>query len=107
MSYVPVLLVLLFSAGLKATPKNIAKESAISFGRANIIDSVEDASKGTDASDYVLLSSLESSVVVSTTSTHTEPSTKTNENDLRTRPRGFFADQFEVSATPRAARART
>ncbi|KIM78831.1 hypothetical protein PILCRDRAFT_792674 [Piloderma croceum F 1598] len=59
--------------------QNLAKQSAISFGH--------------DHSH--MLETHESSVVVTTTSSHVEANTASDENDLRTQPRGFFADQFE------------
>jgi len=43
-----------------------------------------------------MLETHESSVVVTTTSSHVGANMTSDENDLRTQPRGFFADQFEV-----------
>lgn len=43
-----------------------------------------------------VMPTFESSVVVSTTSSTVEPHSKRDEDELRARPRGFFADQFEV-----------
>ncbi|KAF7965092.1 hypothetical protein HWV62_45743 [Athelia sp. TMB] len=77
---------------------NIAREAAVAFGRETIVEDHLNHGTGTaaDSYDYVL-PTLESSVVVSTTSTTVEPHSKSDEDELRTRARGFFADQFEAS----------
>lgn len=43
-----------------------------------------------------MLKTLEDSVVVTTTASHVEPETPEQEDELTQKPRGFFADQFEV-----------
>ncbi|KAF7981911.1 hypothetical protein HWV62_31513 [Athelia sp. TMB] len=77
---------------------NIAREAAVAFGRETIVEDHLNHGTGTaaDSYDYVL-PTLESSVVVSTTSNTVEPHSKSDEDELRTRARGFFADQFEAS----------
>ncbi|KZP34447.1 PALP-domain-containing protein [Athelia psychrophila] len=75
---------------------NIARDAALAFGREIIVDDKSGAAGGVagDAYDYVL-PTFGSSIVVSTASSAVEPHTKRDDEDLRTRPRGFFADQFE------------
>jgi hypothetical protein len=59
------------------------------------IGGTRDAAQGGHAHSH-MLETYEPSVVVTTTSSHLETNTTSDEDDLRTRPRGFFADQFEV-----------
>lgn len=67
----------------------------MAFGAADAIDSTEDLMEGNSGHSHII-QTPESSVVVSTVSTHVESNTADGEEDLRIQPRGFFADQFEV-----------
>lgn len=71
-----------------ATSQNLAKHRAEHFGQDNLHHSAK-------------LRTSSSSVVVTTTAADLVapdhgPVTADDEHELRTKPRGFFADQFEV-----------
>lgn len=71
-----------------ATSQNLAKHRAEHFGQDNLHHSAK-------------LRTSSSSVVVTTTAAGLVapdhgPVTADDEHELRTKPRGFFADQFEV-----------
>lgn len=73
--------------------KNIARRAAIEFGRSDIGKGLEDAHKSHE------LHTGSASVVVTTTSSHVNAEGSTDDpldEDLLSKPRGFFADQFEV-----------
>lgn len=74
--------------------QNLARQRAQEFGQTDIVHSLESSVASADTS----LSSTSTLVV---TSTATESETKGTDtsplDELRTKPRGFFADQFEVS----------
>ena len=69
------------------TLQNLAKQTAIHFGSGNIIDSVENTVGGKHTQE---------SPVVDITSSHIKSNTTYDEGKMKTQPRGFFADQFEV-----------
>ncbi|KAG1827823.1 tryptophan synthase beta subunit-like PLP-dependent enzyme [Suillus variegatus] len=71
---------------------NIARRAAIEFGRSDIGKGLEDAHKSHE------LHTGSASVVVTTTSSHVNAEGSTDDpldEDLLSKPRGFFADQFE------------
>jgi hypothetical protein len=78
---------------LEPYEKNIARRAAIEFGRSDVAKSSENAHTSHE------LQTGSASVVVTTTSSHVcaegtvdDPMDK----DFLSKPRGFFADQFEV-----------
>jgi hypothetical protein len=75
------------------TNKNIARRAAIEFGRSDVVKSLEDAHISHE------LQTGSASVVVTTTSSHVYAEGAVDDpmdEDLLNKPRGFFADQFEV-----------
>jgi cysteine synthase A len=73
--------------------KNIARRAAIDFGRSDVVKSLEDVHISHE------LQTGSASVVVTTTSSHVHAEGTVDDpmdQDLLTKPRGFFADQFEV-----------
>ncbi|KAG2101362.1 tryptophan synthase beta subunit-like PLP-dependent enzyme [Suillus discolor] len=71
---------------------NIARRAAIEFGRSDIGKGLEEAHKSHE------LHTGSASVVVTTTSSHVSAEGSTDDpldEDLLSKPRGFFADQFE------------
>lgn len=71
---------------------NIARRAAIEFGRSDIGKGLENAHKSHE------LHTGSASVVVTTTSSHVNAEGSTDDpldEDLLSKPRGFFADQFE------------
>ncbi|KAG2054822.1 PALP-domain-containing protein [Suillus hirtellus] len=71
---------------------NIARRAAIEFGRSDIGKGLQDAHKSHE------LRTGSASVVVTTTSSHVNAEGSTDDpldEDLLSKPRGFFADQFE------------
>jgi cysteine synthase A len=75
--------------------KNIARRAAIEFGRSDIAKGLEDAHTNHE------LHTGSASVVVTTTSSHVNAEGTIDDpldEDLLSKPRGFFADQFEVLA---------
>lgn len=73
--------------------KNIARRAAIEFGRSDISKGLEDAHTSHE------LNTGSASVVVTTTSSHVNAEGTIDDpmdEDLLSKPRGFFADQFEV-----------
>lgn len=75
----------------------MARQAAVRFGQPSTLSGAE----GVSTSHEMITGS--SSVVVSTTSSHVRPEgTQDDPRDMEllTKPRGFFADQFEVR--PRA-----
>lgn len=82
---------------LTATSQNMARQAAVRFGQPSALDGIEGAGISHE------MATGSPSVVVSTTSSHVR--VEGTEDDLRdtellTKPRGFFADQFEVSTSP-------
>lgn len=75
--------------------KNLAKQRALDFGRTDVTHPTEISHH-----DSILDESMteSSTVVVRTTATKDEMLGKDQSpnDELRTKPRGFFADQFEV-----------
>ncbi|KAG5653520.1 hypothetical protein H0H81_012594 [Sphagnurus paluster] len=73
--------------------QNLARQRATRFGRHNSIN------KSDIASRPHIIPSSSSSVVVTTTSLRVNFDTEDHQNneDYLTKPRGFFADQFEAS----------
>ncbi|KAG6833717.1 hypothetical protein C0991_005337, partial [Blastosporella zonata] len=72
---------------------NLARLRATKFGRADSID------ENAVLQRPHLIRSPTSSIVVTTTSLHVDFDTNDpeDEEDYLTKPRGFFADQFEAS----------
>lgn len=73
--------------------KNIARRAAIDFGRSDVVKSLEDVHISHE------LQTGSASVVVTTTSSHVHAEGTVDDpmdQDLLTKSRGFFADQFEV-----------
>ncbi|KAH7920617.1 PALP-domain-containing protein [Leucogyrophana mollusca] len=71
---------------------NMARQAAVRFGRTDIASSIEDAQANHE------LPTGSPSVVVTTTSTHVQVDDSAEDpqdEELLTKPRGFFADQFE------------
>ncbi|KIJ18828.1 cysteine synthase [Paxillus involutus ATCC 200175] len=71
---------------------NMARQAAVRFGRADVLDGTE----GANISHEMLTGSP--SVVVTTTSSHVHAGGTVDDSrdeELLTKPRGFFADQFE------------
>ena len=83
---------------LTATCQNMARQAAVRFGQPNALNGTE----GAGISHEMITGSP--SVVVSTTSSHVRPEGTENDPqdmELLTKPRGFFADQFEVRSRVR------
>ncbi|KAL5507563.1 CYS12 [Sanghuangporus vaninii] len=74
---------------LTKAEKNLAKQRARDFGRTDIVETL----KSSIATTFDTSSSTTSTVVV--TSTANESEVKQASDALESRPRGFFADQFE------------
>ena len=78
-----------------SSPKNLAKQRALDFGRTDVTHPTENSHH-----DSILDESMaeSSTVIVRTTATKDEVLGKDQSpnDELRTKPRGFFADQFEV-----------
>ncbi|KAL5528722.1 CYS12 [Sanghuangporus sanghuang] len=74
---------------LTKAEKNLAKQRARDFGRTDIVETL----KSSIATTFDTSSSTTSAVVV--TSTANESEVKQASDALESRPRGFFADQFE------------
>ncbi|OAX34533.1 PALP-domain-containing protein [Rhizopogon vinicolor AM-OR11-026] len=71
---------------------NLARRAAVEFGRSGIVKSLEDAHISHE------LQTGSASVVVTTTSSHVNAEGTVDDpmdEDLLSKPRGFFADQFE------------
>jgi len=74
---------------------NLARQCAINFGQADLGGNIDTPA---DPGLSHLLTSASSSVLVSTTSSHVDPDSLNNpqdSEDFLTKPRGYFADQFE------------
>lgn len=83
---------------LTATSQNMARQAAVRFGQPSALDGAEG---GAGISHDMVTGSP--SVVVSTTSSHVRAEgTEDDPQDMEllTKPRGFFADQFEVCRPP-------
>ena len=83
---------------LTATCQNMARQAAVRFGQPSALNGTE----GAGISHEMITGSP--SVVVSTTSSHVHPEGTENDPqdmELLTKPRGFFADQFEVRSRVR------
>ncbi|EGO00389.1 hypothetical protein SERLA73DRAFT_53570 [Serpula lacrymans var. lacrymans S7.3] len=74
---------------------NMARQAAVNFGRTDLVESID------EAHSTHLLATSSPSVVVTTTSKHVQvvdgatQADDLRDEDLVTKPRGFFADQFE------------
>lgn len=78
---------------LTATSQNMARQAAIKFGQSDALNGTEGAGISHE------MDTGSPSVVVSTTSSHVRPQgveDDPQDMELLTKPRGFFADQFEV-----------
>ena len=77
--------------------QNLARQRAQEFGKTDLVHTLELSASFKQERDHE-----PSDVVVTTEATKAEAESKNvgrnlgNVDDLKTRPRGFFADQFEV-----------
>ena len=82
------------TTSLTETRQNMARRAAVRFGQLSALHGAEG---GGVISHEIITGSP--SVIVSTTSSHVRPEgTEDDPEDMEllTKPRGFFADQFEV-----------
>ena len=76
--------------------KNLARQRALEFGRSDVIHGLDSSMSNEIGTE---MTSSSSTVVVRSTATEAEVTNEeSSPNDqLHSKPRGFFADQFEVS----------
>lgn len=80
----------LLSQFLKRSFQNLARRYAVEFGRGDVVDTASDPLGNNQAPIKKT-----PSVVVVTTASHQDADSP-SDDDYITKPRGFFADQFEV-----------
>lgn len=87
----------------------MARQAAVRFGQTGALGDAEGAASPGIHVDHQMITGSPS-VVVTTTSTHVRPEGTVDDpqdTELLTKPRGFFADQFEVGTSCRPELPRT